>query len=148
MNCKNCSATIEGYLRVCGLCGHMADRGLPTRGVIGVLVVVALALVGLNLNAMQAKDDGSSRNMKSNWLERMAPAERSHAFSGLMKDAGEECAAVSRFYFRGDIGLNAAWNIRCTDTGDWMVLIAANGWTRVAGCAKLNEAGTPCWTRL
>src|SRR3546814_1997890 len=37
-----------------------------TRGVIGVLVVVALALVGLNLNAMQAKDDGSSRNMKSN----------------------------------------------------------------------------------
>src|SRR3546814_15399281 len=81
MNCKNCSATIEGYLRVCGLCGHMADRGLPTRGVIGVLVVVALALVGLNLNAMQAKDDGSSRDMKSNWLESMAPAERSHAFS-------------------------------------------------------------------
>src|SRR3546814_15423715 len=79
----------------------MADRGLPTRGVIGVLVVVALALVGLNLNAMQATDYGSSRNMKSNWLERMAPAERSHAFSGLMKDEGEECAAVSRFYFRG-----------------------------------------------
>src|SRR3546814_7959602 len=77
--------------------------------------------------------------MKSNWLERMAPAERSHAFSGLMKDAGEECAAVSRFYFRGDLGLNAAWNIRCTDTGAWMVLIAANGWTRVAGCARSEE---------
>src|SRR3546814_15381296 len=107
----------------------MADRGLPTRGVIGVLVVVALALVGLNLNAMQAKDDGSSRNMKSTWLERMAPAERSHAFSGLMEDAGEECAAVIRFSFRGELGLNAAWNIRRTDTGDSMGLIPPNGWT-------------------
>src|SRR3546814_18936470 len=83
--------------------------------------------------------------MKSNWLERMAPAERSHAFSGLMKDAGEECAAVSRFYFRGDIGLNAAWNIHCTDTGDWMVLIAANGCTRVAGCrSEERRVGKEC----
>src|SRR3546814_14990624 len=110
MNCKNCSATIEGYLRVCGLCGHMADRGLPTRGVIGVLVVVALALVGLNLNAMPAKDDGSSRNMKSNWLERMAPAERSHAFSGLSKDTGQEHAAVGLLYFRRVICLNTPGN--------------------------------------
>src|SRR3546814_12818192 len=96
MNCKNCSATIEGYLRVCGLCGHMADRGLPTRGVIGVLVVVALALVGLNLNAMQAKDYGSSRNMKSNWLERMAPAERSHAFRSEERRVGKECVSTCR----------------------------------------------------
>src|SRR3546814_17108107 len=112
MKCKNCSATIEGYLRVCGLCGHMADLGLPTRGVIGVPVVVALAHVGLNLNAMQAKDDGSSWNMKSNWLERMAPAERSIAFSGLMKAAGEDITWVSRFFFRGDIVRRYACNLK------------------------------------
>lgn len=95
-----------------------------------------------------SRSQGSSRNHFSNAIERQDRHGRSIAFSKVMLDAGERCASTSRSLFRGDIGINALWSIRCRDTGDWMILIAATGATRVTNCAMLEKARTPCWTRI
>jgi len=91
---------------------------------------------------------GSSRNSYSNSIEIQNSTGRSAAFAKLMHDAGQQCARTSKALFRGDIGTNAAWALRCEDSGDWLVLIASNGATRIASCGPLEKAGTPCWTRL
>lgn len=147
MNCQKCAQPVHGFDGACGSCGHVPGV-FPVKGVIGVLALGLVAMVALAIQGQLAKAYGSSRNFYSNHLERLPAPERSKAFVGLLKDNGEECASVTRYFFRGDLGTNAMWNVRCSDTGDWMILIADNSWTRVAACSKLNQAGTPCWTKL
>lgn len=105
-------------------------------------------LLGAAIAITVAQRTGSGRNPHSNAIEVRDSAGRSQSFAKLMHDAGEVCTTTRRSLFRGDIGTNAVWAIRCGDTGDWMILIADNGATRVAQCGPLEKAGTPCWTPL
>lgn len=116
----------------------------------GTAIPVAMILVPLLawISYSDLTRQGSSRNAYSNAIETQNAARRSVAFARLMHDAGEVCTRTSRSLFRGDIGPNAAWTLRCEDSGDWMILIASNGAARVASCGPLERAGTPCWTRL
>lgn len=109
--------------------------------------LIALMLLGrISYDALTRQ--GSSRNEHSNAIEVRDRAGQIAAFAQLMHDAGQKCTRMSKALFRGDIGRNAAWALRCQDSGDWLVLIASNGATRIASCGPLEKAGTPCWTRL
>lgn len=118
------------------------------RGLVSAVVLGALAMSLMQVQSQYARTFGSSRNDYSNRLERMPLPERSKAFSKILKDAGEACPSVTRYLFRGDIGTNALWSIRCSDGVDWTISIAENNWVRVTNCARLVQARTPCWTRL
>lgn len=109
--------------------------------------VVATTLA-VSLHISKSLRQGNSRNIYSNAIEVQGQNGRSAAFAKLMHDAGQQCASTSKTLFRGDIGYNAAWTIRCRDTGDWFILIASTGAARIANCRPLEVAGTPCWTRI
>lgn len=109
--------------------------------------IVAMTLA-ISLSISKMLRQGSSRNEYSNAIEVQGMNGRSAAFAKVMHDAGQQCASTSKTLFRGDIGTNAAWTIRCRDTGDWFILIASTGATRIANCRPLEDAGTPCWTRI
>jgi len=148
MQCPNCRAPREGYGRWCPACGYAGGnirRALAWTVIPTVLIGVVL---GAQIAYEQLSRRGSSRNEYSNAIEIQDRAGRSAAFSQLMRDAGQTCVSTTKSLFRGDIGANAAWALRCQDSGDWLVLIAANGATRVASCGPLEKAGTPCWTPL
>lgn len=148
MKCPKCAAPMHGYANPCGNCGRGVGFQMPFWGYVGVLVAAALLVSFLSARKPGANGMGNSRNVHSNRLERMPRPERSKAFSKMMSENGEECASVTRSLFRGDNGTNAFWNIRCSNSGDWMIAIAQNSWTRVTGCPALDKAGTPCWTRF
>ena len=148
MDCPRCRSPLSGFVSGCLSCGHRTDVGIPKRGIICAIIAAALALTFLQAQSQYARTLGSSRNVHSNRLERMAAAQRSKAFSSILRDSGEICPAVTRYLFRGDIGTNALWTIRCSDGTEWTISIAQNNWTRVTNCARLSQAGTPCWTRI
>lgn len=148
MTCSKCRAPLNGYGNGCAACGHIG--GNLRRALLWTLIptgIIAVAL-GASIAIAEAYRTGSSRNPYSNAIEVRDATGRSQSFAMLMHDAGQVCARTTRSLFRGDIGTNAAWSIRCGDTGDWMILIAGTGATRVAQCGPLEKAGTPCWTPL
>lgn len=148
MTCPKCRAPINGYGKGCTICGH--GGGHASRTLLWTLVPTALiaAALGTSIAIADAHRTGSSRNVHSNAIEMRDAAGRSQSFAKLMHDVGQVCTTTTKSLFRGDIGTNAAWSIRCGDTGDWMILIAGTGATRVAQCGPLDKAGTPCWTPL
>ena len=139
---------MEGFSRPCGSCGHAG--GNARRALLWTLIPsgLILAATAANIVHTEMSREGSSRNTYSNAIEVQDAPGRSVAFAKLMRDTGQPCDATTRTMFRGDIGANAAWAIRCTDSGDWFILIAGNGAVRVANCGPMEEAGTPCWTRI
>jgi hypothetical protein len=148
MRCPKCKTPREGYGRWCHICGYAGGdirRALLWTAIPTLLIA---ALLGGRIAYDKFTQQGSSRNKYSNAIEIQDRAGRSAAFSRLMRDAGETCTNTTKSLFRGDIGPNAAWALRCEDSGDWLVLIASNGATRIASCGPLDKAGTPCWTRL
>jgi hypothetical protein len=148
MKCPKCKMPQEGYGKGCPACGH--DGGNAGRAMLWTLVPTALIAITLLVRVAYAEitRHGTSRNEYSNAIEAQNKAGRSKAFAQLMRDAGQQCTRTAKSLFRGDIGPNAAWALRCEDSGDWLILIASNGATRVASCGPLEKAGTPCWTKL
>ena len=148
MNCPKCRAPIDGFGTGCIACGH--SGGDLRRALLWTLVPtgVIAATLGASIAIAEAHRTGSSRNRYSNAIEERDAPGRTQSFAKLMHDAGEVCTSTKRSLFWGDIGTNAVWAIGCGDTGDWMILIADNGATRVAQCGPLEKAGTPCWTPL
>lgn len=148
MKCPKCKMPQDGYGGSCRACGYAG--GNARRAMLWTLIptsIIAALLLG-RIAYAEITRQGSSRNIYSNAIETQDAAGRSVAFAKLMHDAGQTCTRTSKSLFRGDIGPNAAWALRCEDSGDWLVLIASNGATRIANCGPLDKAGTPCWTRL
>lgn len=146
--CSKCRSPLSGFVTGCLSCGHHTGVGISRRGIIGAIIAAVLALAALQAHSQYARSLGGSRNVFSNRLERMTPLQRSKAFSSILKGSGEVCPAFTRFLFRGDIGTNALWTVRCSDGAEWTILIAENNWTRVTKCAPPAQAGPPCWTRI
>jgi hypothetical protein len=148
MKCPKCKTPQNGYGGWCRACGHAG--GNVRRALLWTLIPTLMIAVLLlaRIGYAEVTRQGSSRNSYSNAIETQNASGRSAAFAKLMHDAGQTCSRTSKSLFRGDIGPNAAWALRCEDSGDWLVLIASNGATRIASCGPLNKAGTPCWTQL
>ncbi|MFC3699412.1 hypothetical protein [Sphingobium xenophagum] len=148
MKCPKCKTPQNGYGGWCRACGHAG--GNVRRAMLWTLIPTSMiaALLLARIGYAEITRQGSSRNSYSNAIETQNASGRSAAFAKLMHDAGQTCSRTSKSLFRGDIGPNAAWALRCEDSGDWLVLIASNGATRIASCGPLNKAGTPCWTQL
>jgi hypothetical protein len=148
MDCPKCRTPLIGFGKGCTACGHSGANFKRAMLWIATPTALVVAALGASIAIDAANRTGSSRNPFSNAIEVEHEAGRSRTFAKLMHDVGEQCASTSKTMFRGDIGTNATWAIRCRDTGDWLILIAQNGATRVSQCVAMEKISQPCWMRV
>lgn len=133
---------------------------------IAVIVVVVLAIIATERSEPSGhgaskgnSSDGSALSSRSamvtnpahDLLVRMGVAERSIMFARYMASGGERCGRVTRNFYQGSTPEGQAiWNIRCTATGDWSVMIEPNetGSTTLTECGALGLVGVRCWQRF
>jgi len=88
-------------------------------------------------------------NRYSDQLRSMSDQRRNDVFAQLMTGSGEKCGRVDRSFFRGSTKGSDIWNIRCTQSGSWSIMIGSDSSTRILNCAvNVRLRLTPCWTPL
>jgi len=85
-------------------------------------------------------------NAASQDLLKMTEAERLGTFRGVVITSRGQCAAVTMAERRRQLDGADVWVIRCSDTGDWAVKVAADSTTRLLSCGFLARIGNPCET--
>jgi hypothetical protein len=82
---------------------------------------------------------------------RLSSAERNRLLLRFMTASGERCGRVTRTFYQGSTPeRQALWNLRCTRSGDWTVMIEpdTNGSTTITECGVLRTVGVRCWQRF
>jgi hypothetical protein len=106
-----------------------------------------------------AKDDGhrtrlpkdaGMRNPAQRLLARMSDADRNLHWQAYMVASGEQCGTVTRSFYQGSTKKGQIiWNIDCSATGDWQLMIEPNsaGSTKIMSCDTVRALGMECWHR-
>ena len=76
-------------------------------------------------------------------LRRMNDAYRNLAFRNTIRDGGFRCARVLASGYQEDFNKLSMWTARCAGTGDFAILIAANGYAQVHPCSQAGLFAIP-----
>lgn len=119
------------------------------------MTLAALALVSCspqpNADNSQVRTEARRANRAHDLMMGMSDTEQNRAMAQFMTASGERCGRVTRTFYQGSTPTGQAiWNIRCTRTGDWSVMIEPDvtGSTTVTECGALRTVGVRCWRRF
>jgi hypothetical protein len=80
----------------------------------------------------------------------MTDDDRNLHWQTYMLASGEQCGTVTRSFYQGSTPSGEViWNIDCSATGDWQIMMEPNstGSTRVMECSTVRALGIRCWQR-
>jgi hypothetical protein len=112
---------------------------------------VAASAHSESANSQKAGQAGPNRAQEL--IVEMTVADRNRMFQRFMRSGGERCARVTRSLYQGGTPAGEVfWDVACTDSGDWQVMIEPNatGSTRILECGVVATI-TPrarCWRRF
>jgi hypothetical protein len=76
-------------------------------------------------------------------LHRLSEINRGLALRRAVQDSGKRCKKPDASAFQGEYRGLKMWTLRCPDTGDWALFLAANGDIQVRNCKDLTQLGLP-----
>lgn len=93
--------------------------------------------------------DTVTANPSHNRLAAMSEGERGRILAKLMDASGEPCGTVSRTFYQGSTDEGQVfWNIKCSQSGDWVVSVQPDSSTMLLECSVKERLGSPCWERF
>lgn len=107
---------------------------------------VGLAACGDEPPTDQAEKAGSAVTETIAYQERlrtMDEGRRNATFIRAIRDAEKRCSHVQRSAYQQEFNGMSMWTAHCTETGDWVLLVSANGSTQVLHCSMAQRAGLP-----
>jgi len=73
------------------------------------------------------------------------PAARRGYFASQMKRAGKNCPMVTEAVLKGGFEGSDFWRIRCTATGDWLVILGEGSPLKIANCKQSQDECRVAW---
>lgn len=112
------------------------------------ILMLMLALAGCDKDASEAERKVQTlrvgvTNAFQQQMEALSPVNRGLALRRAVQDSGELCKRVTASAYQGDYKALKMWTLRCSDSGDWGLFLAANGDVQVRACKDMLELGLP-----
>lgn len=76
-------------------------------------------------------------------LKALSPTNRDLALRRAIQDTGNQCKRIDGAVQAGTFKVFETWTVRCSDSGDWMVFVAATGDVQVRACRETAELQLP-----
>ena len=115
-------------------------------GAIGVAATLLLAACdggGGDPASRTTKITVGATNTYHQDLQRLSEANRGLALRRAVQDSGKACKRAEASAFQGDYKSLKLWTLRCSDSGDWALFLAANGDMQVRACNEMTELRLP-----
>lgn len=74
-------------------------------------------------------------------LQAMPEGQRNAVFIRALRDAGRPCQGVENSTYQGVRDGVPTWTARCTDSGEWLILLGGDGVVQVVGAADAVRGG-------
>lgn len=111
------------------------------------ITVAALTLAGCDGSSSEPRQVRSIKvgadNPYQTQMQQLSEANRGLALRRAVQDSGERCKRAEASAFQGDYKSLKMWTLRCSDTGDWALFLAANGDIQARACKDLLQLGLP-----
>lgn len=107
-------------------------------GTVAVLAAAAIALAAcgdvepVNEQAVQVPNSAATQTA----LEDLPEGQRNGVFIRAIRDAGRECQHVESSRQTGEAQGFPIWTARCTDSGEWNIVIANDGTAQVISASE------------
>lgn len=102
------------------------------------LAALALAACG---DGAEVKDIEVAEGNYQARLQAMPEGQRNAVFIRALRDAGQPCQGVESSAYQGEREGAPTWTARCTDSGDWLILLGGDGIVQVVSAPEAVRGG-------
>ena len=117
-------------------------RSRRTQGFLAAAMLLASCDSGEEPTKVRSVTVGAT-NQYHEQLHQLSEVNRGLALRRAVQDSGKRCKKPDASAFQGEYRGLKMWTLRCPDTGDWALFLAANGDIQVRACKDLTELGLP-----
>ncbi len=156
--CPKCKISVRDEATMCPACGF----GFPMFSLKSVLMIlgfgVVLTFAAGSLIASLPRDEKivvaspikplTTRNVFAESLPALKGPARATMLGKLMTKSGQPCTKVKRSFFAGSRDGLAFWNVRCEESGDWMIQVKNDSSITRVACNDHPEIKALCWKPL